>query len=184
MNKNFSLKYFLKKDFYNFAFASLFFICVLALALAFIAQYIFGYEPCILCLYQRIPFYAVIFLSLVYFFVKKTCTKISERFKKNIFFLCILTLIFNAGLAFYHSAVELKIIKAFSGCATENIAKVNDLEQLREILKNAKVKKCDEPELMIFNLSMANWNFIFCLVLVIFYSRLFYPRFFKINFSK
>ena len=37
----------------------------LALCLAYISQYIFGYQPCILCLYQRIPFFIIVFLSAI-----------------------------------------------------------------------------------------------------------------------
>ena len=36
---------------------------VAALAAAFASQYIGGLEPCVLCLYQRVPYGAVIILS-------------------------------------------------------------------------------------------------------------------------
>ncbi|MFM7620092.1 MAG: disulfide bond formation protein B [Alphaproteobacteria bacterium] len=170
MNKNLSLNFFLKKDFYNFIFTSLLITSAGALILAYIAQYIFGYEPCVLCLYQRITFYLVIFLSLVYFIIKKTKMKINIQFYKFIFIICILALALNAGLAMYHSLVEMKVVKAFGGCSAENSMLVSDIEQLREILKNSQAKKCDQPELFILGLSMANWNFLFCLTLVGFYG--------------
>ena len=38
---------------------------IFALAVAYISQYGFGFEPCVLCYYQRIPYFAVIVLSLL-----------------------------------------------------------------------------------------------------------------------
>ena len=36
-----------------------------ALVFAYVLQFVFDYQPCILCLYQRLPFFAIIALSAV-----------------------------------------------------------------------------------------------------------------------
>lgn len=48
-------------------------ISAFALSMAFTAQYIFGLEPCILCLYQRIPYALVIALGLTGFLTAPKC---------------------------------------------------------------------------------------------------------------
>jgi disulfide bond formation protein DsbB len=109
-----------------------------------------------------LPFFIILFLSAigVVFNFKKLINKL-------FFYVIILSLIANIFIAFYHSGVEKKIFKEFSGCNVKTNSVMVNIAQLREILQDSKIAKCDDPQLFIFGLTMAQWNFIYCLFLLI-----------------
>ena len=132
-----------------------------ALILAYISQYIFGLEPCILCLDQRKPFFAIIAtsaLTLTYFK--------SEKSKKNALYLCTILLVINFALATYHSGVEKKIFRGPTTCSSQNLNEIDNIEDLKIALNETKVIRCDEPSFFFLGLSMANWNALYCLMLI------------------
>ena len=131
-----------------------------ALGMAFMAQYIFGLEPCNLCVIQRFPYGIAIFLGLVGFFTFNKC-------KKSAFIIMPLigiTFLANSVIAFYHTGVELKWWKSFlEGCSVPKLSS-NINEMMAQIEATTKVVRCDEIPWAdpIFNLSMANYNVLFC----------------------
>lgn len=132
-----------------------------ALIFAYISQFGFDYQPCILCLYQRKPFFAIIALaSLTLIFFK------SEQSQKITFFLCIFFLLINAGIATYHVGVEKKVFKGPTTCSSENLNDFENLEDLRIALTKTKAIRCDEPSFVFLGLSMAAWNLTYCLFLI------------------
>ena len=141
----------------------LFSAAALALIFAYISQFVFNYQPCILCLYQRKPFFAIIALTLSALVFFKT-----EKSQKTIIFFCIIFLIINAGIAFYHVGVEQKIFKGFSGCSSQNLNEINDLEELKKALLATKAVRCDQPQFFLLSLSMAAWNLIYCITIALF----------------
>ena len=153
---------FLKNNFLSPIFILLFFGSGFALIGALISQYIFGYQPCILCIYQRIPFVVIILLSLTALILRKKIL-----INKIIFAICLLAIFINILLAFYHSGVERRVFREYSGCSVKTISLLENIEQLREVLQNNKLAKCDDPQLFILGLTMAQWNFIYCLILLI-----------------
>jgi disulfide bond formation protein DsbB len=142
---------------------------LVALISAYISQYIFGFEPCILCYHQRKPFFIIIIISLIFLLVKKL-----KKYQKIGAILCALAFLINAGIAFYHSGVELKIFAGPDSCSSKNFDNIDDVEQLRIAMLETKAIRCDEPQFYFLNLTMANWNFIYCLGLVLF--LIFLPR--------
>lgn len=140
----------------------------LSLILAYLSQYIFGFEPCILCIYQRILFFIILILASVgiYFYNNK-------KYSKIIFFGCCFVMMINLLVAFYHSGIELKVFSEYSKCSTKDYSKVKDVETLREMLMQTDSKKCGEVELKIFKLSMAQWNFIVSLLILILFRLVF-----------
>ena len=108
---------------YKNALVFLFTTSVLAIIAAYIAQYIFELEPCILCLYQRQPFFAVIALSSVtlVFFDKIKSQKIAVIL--SLFFLVI-----NCAIALYHSAVEQKLIQGPTTCSSDALNDFNNMK--------------------------------------------------------
>lgn len=130
-----------------------------ALTSAYISQFVFGHQPCILCLYQRWPFFAVIALtsfSLIFFY--------SKKFQKTVIFLCLALLLINSAIAFYHSGVEQKIFN-FGTCSSNVLENAQTIEELEKALLATKAVRCDAPSFLFLGLSMASWNFIYCLTL-------------------
>ena len=139
----------------------LFFYSALALIFAYVAQYLFGHQPCILCLYQRLPFFAILFIAAIFLVRLK-----KEKMQKMAVIICILLLFGNATLAGYHFGVEQKIFAGPSTCSdTSNLDEIEDVEQLKLAMMKTKAVKCDTPSFVFLNLSMAAWNLFYCLFL-------------------
>ena len=51
-------------------FLSIFLISILVIFSAYIMEFFFNYPPCKLCLYQRIPYFILILLSIVSYIIK------------------------------------------------------------------------------------------------------------------
>ncbi|MBM3579404.1 MAG: disulfide bond formation protein B [Alphaproteobacteria bacterium] len=133
-----------------------------ALVFAYILQFVFDYQPCILCLYQRLPFFIIIVLS--------ACGLIlfsSERLVKIAVVFCIILLAVNVAISFYHFGVEEKIFTGPTNCEdVSNLNKATSLEELKLVIGKAKAVPCDEPQLKFLKLSLATWNFIYCVVVL------------------
>ncbi len=140
------------KKFYTIIFTLSFF----SLAAAFYIEYILGFKPCILCVYQRIPYAIALLISLTVFFVGN----------RNIL-LIILGLTFLAGilLSGYHISIEKGFIEPIFSCTGENI-KALEKEEILKSLNNIK-PDCKDVDFSIFGISLATLNFIISFVLTI-----------------
>lgn len=130
-----------------------------ALTAAYIGEYGFGLEPCILCLYQRIPYAFAITAGI---------TALALSKKTKILMLPALGLssfayISNSALALYHTGVEQKWWPShLEGCAVPDLG--GTPEELLANIMNAPAVRCDEIAWQdpVLGLSMANYNIIFC----------------------
>ena len=136
-------------------------ISAAALAAAFISQYVYGLQPCILCLYQRVPFGIVIGLGILGLaFSSRKGGKAAPLF----FGLMALTFAANAVIAFYHTGVERHWWASFlEGCAVPDI-EGNITDVLARIQATPPVR-CDQIPWTdpFLGLSMANYNVVMCL---------------------
>ena len=140
------------KKFYIIIFTLSFFSLVAALYV----EYILGFKPCILCIYQRIPYAIAILVSLSAFLIGN----------RNIL-LIILGLTFLAGilLSGYHVSIEKGIIEPLFSCTGENI-KALEKEEILKSLNNIQ-PDCKDVDFSIFGVSLATLNFIISFVLTI-----------------
>ena len=140
------------KKFYIMIFSLSFFSLIAALYL----EYILGFKPCILCIYQRIPYAIAILISLIAFLIGN----------RNIL-LIILGLTFLAGilLSGYHVSIEKGIIEPLFSCTGENI-KALEKEEILKSLNNIQ-PDCKDVDFSIFGVSLATLNFIISFVLTI-----------------
>lgn len=123
-----------------------------ALAAAFIAQYIFDLEPCVLCLYQRVPYVAAAGLAAIGIFVAMVN-------RSHLAALIGLVFLAGAGVAFYHVGVEQHWWQAATACGSGAADLPVNFEAFRQGLGNlGLVKACDEVEWSLFGLSMATYN--------------------------
>lgn len=128
-------------------------ICSAVIASVFISQYGFGLQPCELCLYQRMPFYAGLGVSLLLVIFGS---------KKRIGFalLGVLAICFaiSAALGLFHLGVEYKWWTYNSGCTAGIFGKGSSTADILAALKNAAVVKCDERVEFLFGMTMAFYN--------------------------
>jgi disulfide bond formation protein DsbB len=133
-----------------------------ALAAAFIGEYVFGLKPCILCLYQRWPFAAVILLCIV----GTALAKPRGALSKGLFATIALAFFGNAAIAFYHTGVERHWWRShLEGCVVPPM-EGNITDVLAQIAASPPVR-CDEIPWTdpVLGLSMANYNVALCLAL-------------------
>ena len=125
-------------------------VALITLSASLTAEYLFDKEPCILCLYQRVPF-----LITGLFAIITLCLKSSSRLIPMIFMLCALTYLVGSAIAIYHVGVEkLWLISECSGNLSENTT----LEQLRASLLQKADKLCNDVDWTLFGISMATYN--------------------------
>lgn len=143
-------------------FLALIALAAASLAAALFAQFAYGLKPCELCLAQRAPFIAVIALSLAGLAVLKKPALVNALAA-----LSALTVLANAGIAFYHSGVERHWWRSiFESCA---LPETSHADLLSSIMATPAAR-CDEIAWAdpIFGLSMANYNFILCSGMAVF----------------
>lgn len=134
------------------------------LAFALISQYGFGLWPCEMCHWQRWPYFAVLALGVMGWFIPSWTRLILGL--AAIFFLA------NAGLAFFHVGVEQGWWQGVTACAGAG-GGAQTIEELRQQLMNAPLIRCDEPTILFAGLSMAAGNMIYALAAAAFASILY-----------
>lgn len=135
----------------------LFLASTVALATAYISQFVFGLKPCHLCLLQRIPYGVMLFLSGLGFICYKKPAII-----RWVVWLGILALTVEVGLAAYHTGVEYGVFHGLEGCSSGDIPEGGmTLEEIKQQIMSSDIVRCDQPAFVFLGLSMAGWNTIY-----------------------
>ena len=133
-------------------------VTVAILSSAYSAQYIGGLRPCILCLYERIPWFIAGALMLVTILMQ-----FSGPARRIILLTAALVLLAGAGLGGYHVGVEQGIFQPPTTCSAT--ATPGTLEELKALLQTAAPPRCDEIPWEMFGISLAGYNAIASLVM-------------------
>ena len=145
--------FFDKKNFYLFVL----FYSLSAVFFALYIEYILGYKPCKLCIYQRIPYIISIFISFVGY----------NYFKNDkILFLIITTFLLSVLISGYHYGVENDIFEEFSGCTSNSLEIIDKIELLNSLKEN--VASCKDAIFKLFGMSLAGVNFILSLLIIVY----------------
>lgn len=136
------------------------FVVMLSIILAAFLIEMLGYKPCVLCLYQRIPYYVGLFLLSVLLVIPE-----HEIIKRFLLSALIVTLVVSAGLGLFHAGVEFKWWQGPKGCSSTIDAQ--DIQSMLESIKNTNVVSCDKPSLLILGYSLSVWNAIWSLALLV-----------------
>ena len=129
-----------------------------------IIQYWLGYEPCKLCLYERIPYFLSILLIVKILFIK--------RHEKVTLLILSLVFLISAALAFYHFGIEQGFFNESLTCMTGDLSKALSKEELLEQLKQNRIS-CKDVSFRILGFSLAAINTIFSLILSVIFVMLF-----------
>ncbi len=117
----------------------------------------FGIVPCELCLKERIAYYGAVPLAAIIAYAGNGRARAAVVAPGLIGLALIFAL--NAGLGIYHSGVEWSFWSGPSDCAGVVAGPPNVADLLKEI-QHTKVVRCDEVQIRIFGLSLANWNVV------------------------
>ena len=139
-------------------FLTIFLISFIALISAYFIEYVLGYQPCNLCLYERVPYFLAILILLVNF----KYTKLEKHF---IFFLIIIFFIATL-LSLYHLGIEQGLIEESLLCNLEKGTNIIDKDEILKQLQQKNIS-CKDVAFKIFGLSLTSFNMIISLLLTI-----------------
>jgi len=145
-------------------FIAILFVNILVILSALFIEFFLKVKPCILCIYQRYPYYIITFLSLIYFFKKDL--------KILLILLIILTSLVSIILSTYHVGIETGLIEETTSCKTSlnnNLSKDAILKQLESNLASS----CKEVNFKLFGFSLASINIILSLILTTIYYKIY-----------
>ena len=129
-------------------------LCVTSIFYAFFIEYFLGYKPCILCKYQRAPYFLGLIIGLFGFF-KPSNTKIN---------ICIfLTFLISMTLSGYHVGIEQELYQSIFNCSDDNL-RILEEDKLLESL-NVINPDCRNVNFAIFGVSLATINFVLSFVI-------------------
>jgi disulfide bond formation protein DsbB len=134
-----------------------FLVALVALGTAWTAQYGFDLFPCELCMYQRLPYYGVVALSLLS--LMPVVDSESRRLAMQVASLLFLA---TAGVAGFHVGVEQGLWE--SSCAT-NGAQAFTFDDIQAALQRPGTPACDDIPFTLFGVSMAGYNLLAGIVL-------------------
>tara|TARA_X000001036_G_C20405686_1_gene694777 strand:- start:101 stop:589 length:489 start_codon:yes stop_codon:yes gene_type:complete len=148
------------------------FISLISIISAFSIEYLLGYQPCNLCLIQRIPYGLSIILIILNFFIKKNT--------QFIILLLILIFFFSFVISFYHSGIEQSYFEESPVCGVKNASELISKEDILNQLQD-KTVNCKDVTFKIFGFSLATINVIISLFLIIMLSKIYknYEKFKK-----
>ena len=112
--------------------------CAGSLIFALIMQYGFHLAPCILCLWQRVPYIVAGLLALGAFLWKPY-----GKHTRILLTLIAFAFLCNAGLALFHSGVERSWWSGTAGCAIHPLHG-SDIQSLRQQLLGMATGSCEE----------------------------------------
>jgi len=142
----------------NTYFKIIFIVSSISLISAFFIEYILGYQPCNLCLIERIPYGLSIILIILNFLIGK-----NEQF---IILLLILIFSFSLIISFYHFGIEQDFFQESAVCGLKNTSEIISKEDLLNQLKEITVS-CKDVTFRVFGFSLTTFNIVISLILVI-----------------
>ena len=136
-------------------------ISMISIISALYIEYILQYEPCKLCIYQRLPYVAAIFISFIGF-----------NYSSNDKILIILIMIFvlSAIISGYHFGIENNLFDELSTCVNDSLD-ISNKSKLLESLNQSMPVNCKDATFKILGVSLAAINTILSVLIVIFSIR-------------
>ena len=136
----------------------IFIISAIALSSAFFIEHALGYQPCKLCIYERIPYLMAIIIILINY----------QFINLEKYFILLLILIFLAAtiLSLYHLGIEQGFVEESLVC---DLKKGSDLLSKEEILKQLQQKNisCKDVTFKLMGLSLTSYNILISLLISI-----------------
>jgi len=142
----------------------IFIISLISIISAYFIEYVLGYQPCNLCLIERIPYgLSLILIILNYFF---------NQNKQFVILLLILVFAFSLLVSFYHFGIEQGFFEESTVCGIKD---ANNVISKEELLKQLQLKtiSCKDVTFRIFGLSLTTFNIVISLVIFILLIKIF-----------
>ena len=141
-----------------------FLIGIISIFSAYFIEYILGYQPCNLCLIERIPYGLSVIIIVINFVNKK-----NEKF---LLLLLILIFIFSFLISIYHFGIEQGFFKESSICGLKDTTDIVSKEELLKKL-NERIISCKDVTFKIFGLSLTSINILLSFIIIIILIKIF-----------
>ncbi len=125
-------------------------------------EHALGYRPCPLCLEQRIAYYISIPLAAMVLLGLSVGS--SYKVMTLAFAAIAAAMLWNAGLAAYHSGVEWRWWEGPKDCAG-SFGGFGPAGGLADLIQNTRVIRCDEAAWRFLGLSLAGYNVLISLAM-------------------
>ncbi len=117
-------------------------------------EYMGGYQPCDMCLNQRVPYY--IGLGFIPLFALAHYCQHRRLYRYGLIGLSLL-FAFGSAYGVYHAGIEWKWWQGPDSCGAVG-GTPQTIEQLINILQDVRIVPCDEAPWRFFGISMAGYN--------------------------
>ena len=144
---------------------AVFLISLIALISAYFIEYILGHQPCILCLYERIPFFLALLIVLINYKY--------DKFEKYLILLLSIIFLIATILSLYHLGIEQGFIQESLLCNLEKGANILDKDEILKQLQQKSIS-CKDVTFKIFGLSLTSYNIIISLLLTIGLTKIYF----------
>ncbi len=124
---------------------------ILVINAALFLQFGLGVQPCVLCVYQRIPYLVVATLGTTALVFGRR-----RRVRVALLALSALALLIGCAIAVFHLGIENHWWAGTAGCGVPPPAAT--VEELRARLLTGPVVRCDEVSWSLFGISLAGYN--------------------------
>ena len=142
----------------------IFIISIVALTSAFFIEHILGYQPCNLCILERIPYFlAIIVIVLNYKFF---------HLEKHFMLLLIVIFLVSTILSLYHLGIEQGIIEESFVCDLKNGSNLSSKEDILKQLQEKNIN-CKDVTFKILGLSLTSYNILISLLITISTTRIY-----------
>ena len=142
-------------------------VSVVVLGAALLSQYVGGLRPCVLCLYQRVPYALVIGLTGAALLLSAVAGGKRAPLVGGVFAVCAVIFLAGAGIAAFHVGVEQGWWAGTESCTAPDLSAMTPA-QVREYLLQAPIVRCDEVAWSLAGISMAGYNMIAALGMGVF----------------
>jgi disulfide bond formation protein DsbB len=127
-----------------------------ALSVAWIGEHAFGIAPCILCLYQRVPYGVVAVVAAA-----AALLPLSAKHRRGALALCSAVFLAGSLLAFYSVGVEEHWWAGVPGCRVPSVPETVSAEELLASLsQRGGLRACDEGVWRLLGVSLAGYNVV------------------------
>ena len=142
-----------------------FLISLFALISAYFIEYILGYQPCNLCLIERIPYMgALIIIIINYKF---------NHLEKYLILLLVFIFLASTLISLYHLGIEQGFIKESLVCDLKNSSKILSKEEILQQLQQ-KIVSCKDVTFKILGFSLTTLNIIISLLITIVFTKIYF----------
>jgi disulfide bond formation protein DsbB len=142
-----------------------FLISLFALISAYFIEYILGYQPCNLCLIERIPYViALIIITINFKF---------NHLERYLILLLVFVFLTSTLISLYHLGIEQGFIKESLVCDLKNSSKILSKEEILQQLQQ-KIVSCKDVTFKILGFSLTTINIIISLLITIVFTKIYF----------